>query len=62
MSDTRFIKLKRRLLKFLRTLLFAYMLGISNIVNDESRYVEDWKTKIEYRVEINDDDQLRDPD
>ena len=44
----------------MRTLLYAYMLGISNIVNQETRMIEDPREVLEYKEEITDEGQIED--
>ena len=43
---------------FLRTLMLAYMVGIANIVKEETRYIDDSHIQNEYKHEITDDEPL----
>ncbi len=48
----------KRLFKFLRTLMLAYMVGIANIVKEETRYIDDSHIQNEYKHEATDDEPL----
>jgi len=59
-ADSKIKKLISRLFQLMRTAMLAYMVGIANIVKEETRFIEDTPTKIEYKQEVTDDEQIKD--
>lgn len=52
------IKYFKRLFRFLRTLMLAYMVGVANIVKEETRFIDDSHIQNEYQHEATDDEPL----
>jgi hypothetical protein len=62
MADSKFKRFFRKLVQLMKTMMLAYMVGLANIVKEETRFIEDTPTKIEYKHEVTDDEQIRDVD
>ena len=62
MPDSKLKRFWRYLVQMFKTMMLAYVLGISNVINQETRLIEDSKTKIEYHDETHDEGQIEDVD
>jgi hypothetical protein len=51
-------KYLRRLFQLLRTLMLAYMVGVGNIVKEETRYIDDSHIQNEYQHVATDDEPI----